>query len=63
MTSTLLTPAGLLASRRTLLRGAGQATLSAMAVGLLAGCQSMAADKGMASDPSSDVKILNTAIA
>jgi rubrerythrin len=62
--ATLLLPEAPLATRRRLLSGAGKATLSVAAIGLLAGCSSgMAQDHPMAaSDPSSDVKILNTAL-
>ncbi len=49
-------------SRRALLKGAGTATLSAVAVSLIAGCDSMAADRKMSADPASDVDILNTAL-
>lgn len=49
-------------SRRALLKGAGTATLSAVAVSLIAGCDSMAADKKMSADPASDIEILNTAL-
>ncbi|HWG78538.1 MAG TPA: ferritin-like domain-containing protein [Stellaceae bacterium] len=49
-------------SRRGLLKGTGTATLSAVAVSLLAGCDSMAASKQMAANPGSDVDILNSAL-
>jgi rubrerythrin len=62
MTSSLIAPTGFMASRRVLLRGAGSATLSAVAIGLLAGCASAAADKPMAANPASDVDILNSAL-
>lgn len=60
----LLLPSPLVASRRRLLTGAGRATLSVAAVTLLAGCDSIAAEKQMQSsaDPDSDVAILNTAL-
>ena len=51
----------LVSSRRTLLRGTGMASLSAVAVSLLAGCQTSIADKKGA-DPGGDVGILNTAL-
>jgi bacterioferritin (cytochrome b1) len=52
-------------TRRGFVRGAGTATLSGLAVALLAGCESMAAsNKPMmaAASPSDDVAILNTAL-
>src|SRR5215469_2989886 len=51
----------LVSSRRTLLRGTGVASLSAVAVSLLAGCQTSIADKKGA-DPGGDVGMLNTAL-
>lgn len=58
-----------LSSRRRFLRGAGQATLSATAVALIVGCESMAAKMdrqsaaaGMAANPTQDVAILNVAL-
>ena len=52
------------ADRRRFLRGAGQATLSATAVALIVGCESMAAGTGkqMAANPAQDVGILNVAL-
>jgi len=52
------------ASRRTFLSGLGKSTLSATAVALIVGCESMAAHKGkeMAGDPAQDVGILNVAL-
>ena len=45
------------------MRGLGTATLSAAAVGLIAGCNSMAEEKSMASgDPASDLWTLNDAL-
>lgn len=55
-------PAPLLATRRGLLRGAGHATLSAAAVGLLAGCGTGMAKNMQTADASSDVEILNSAL-
>ena len=49
-------------SRRGLIKTAGTATLSAVAVALLAGCESRAADKPMAGDPAGDVGVLNAAL-
>ena len=52
-------------TRRGLLRGAGTATLSGVAIAMLAGCESQAAsNKPMmaAASPSDDVAILNTAL-
>jgi rubrerythrin len=60
--SALPSPARLLASRRGLIKGAGTAALSAVAVSLLAGCDSMAAEKQMAADPPGDVGVLNSAL-
>jgi bacterioferritin (cytochrome b1) len=59
----LFIPAGI-ATRRSLITGAGKLTLSATAVALLAGCQSMAAtsDTKMGST-ADDVAVLNTALA
>jgi Ferritin-like domain len=62
MPSSLIAPARHLASRRSLIKGAGTATLSAVAISLLAGCESMAADKQTAANPSDDVAILNSAL-
>ena len=61
MTSLLPSPR-LVASRRGILRGTGRATLSAVAISLLAGCDSMAAEKSVAASPGGDVDILNTAL-
>lgn len=50
-------------SRRGFMRGLGTATLSAAAVGLIAGCNSMAEEKSMASgDPAGDLWTLNDAL-
>ena len=51
-------------SRRGFLGGLGKATLSATAVALIVGCESMAAGKGkqMAANPAQDVGILNVAL-
>jgi hypothetical protein len=58
-----MTPSSLvMQSRRSLIRGAGTATLSADAVALLAGCECQAADKPMAADPAGDVGVLNAAL-
>lgn len=64
MTSLLITPAreALVVGRRALLSGGGKATLSAVAVALIAGCESMAASSTAAGDPADDVAILNTAL-
>jgi malate/lactate dehydrogenase len=48
-------------SRRAFLSDTGKATLSATAVALIAGCQSMAQTAGRA-DPMADVNILNVAL-
>ena len=58
----LITPeTGIVAGRRTFLRTTGAATLSATAVALIVGCESMAAQSTM-SNPSSDVATLNVAL-
>ena len=53
-----------LSSRRGFLSGAGKATLSATAVALIVGCESMAANRGTqsAANPGQDVSILNVAL-
>jgi len=61
MTAFIASPS-VFASRRGLLRGAGRATLSAVAISLLAGCDSMAAEKQTAANPGGDVDILNSAL-
>jgi len=53
------TPA-IVSGRRQFLRNAGTATLSATAVAMLMGCESMA--RGSMANPAEDVKILNTAL-
>jgi rubrerythrin len=61
MTTKLITPeTGIVADRRAFLRTTGAATLSATAVALIAGCESMA--QGTMSDPASDVATLNVAL-
>ncbi|MEQ8347401.1 MAG: DUF4439 domain-containing protein [Sneathiellaceae bacterium] len=54
--------AGPAPARRRFLQGAGTATLSAGAMALLIGCESMAAKQGMAADPGADAALLNGAI-
>ena len=51
-------------SRRLFLSGLGKSTLSATAVALIVGCESVAATKGkqMAANPAQDVGILNVAL-
>lgn len=51
-----------MSSRRSLIKGAGTATLSAVAVALLAGCESRAAEQPTAGDPAGDVGVLNAAL-
>jgi len=59
----IIEPSALLdTSRRFFLSGVGKATLSASAVALLAGCQSMAAGTGNAAKAEQDVAILNVAL-
>ena len=64
MTSSITRITDTSTSRRGLLRVGGQATLSAAAIALLAGCETMAASRQAtaAADPSNDVGILNTAL-
>lgn len=52
------------AARRGFLKSAGQATLSATAVALIVGCESMAASQSRqtAANPAQDVSILNVAL-
>ena len=52
------------ASRRLFLSGLGKSTLSATAVGLIVGCESMAGNMnaGRMADPEQDVAILNVAL-
>jgi len=57
----LITPeTGIVADRRKFLRSTGAATLSATAVALIVGCESMA--QGTMATPSSDVATLNVAL-
>ena len=57
----LITPAaGIVAGRRTFLRTTGTATLSATAVALMVGCESMA--QGTMASPANDVATLNVAL-
>ncbi|MBI3452586.1 MAG: ferritin-like domain-containing protein [Rhodospirillales bacterium] len=60
MSSTALTipPTGIVNDRRNFLAGVGKATLSATAVALIVGCESLAQGSGTMSD----VNILNTAL-
>jgi len=59
----IIAPSELLdTSRRFFLSGVGKATLSATAVALLVGCESMAASNTSAADPAQDVAILNVAL-
>jgi rubrerythrin len=62
--SDLVLPAGLDATRRGFLGGLGKATLSATAVAILVGCESMARGTEVAQndDPAQDVGILNVAL-
>lgn len=61
-TSRLTVPAGLVTERRAFLRAAGSATLSATAVALMAGCESMAQGSMGGSAGMSDVNTLNVAL-
>ena len=61
MTNSLIKPAAeIVAGRRAFLQTTGAATLSATAVALIVGCESMA--QGTMSNPSSDVATLNVAL-
>jgi hypothetical protein len=61
MTNSLIKPATeIVAGRRAFLQTTGAATLSATAVALIVGCESMA--QGTMSNPSSDVATLNVAL-
>jgi bacterioferritin (cytochrome b1) len=63
MTSSITRIADTPTSRRGLLRAGGQATLSAVAVALLAGSETLITSRAaMAAAPSNDVAILNTAL-
>jgi hypothetical protein len=65
MTSRILRLNDVSTTRRNFVRGAGTATLSGLAIAMLAGCESMAAsNKPMmaAANPNDDVAILNTAL-
>ena len=64
MSSSLIIPRTASTSRRRLLGSLGTATLSATAVALLAGCESMAKPKMQqaAADPAADVATLNVAL-
>lgn len=48
--------------RRGFLRSAGTATLSATAVAMIAGCESLAKDQMAAGGSANDIRILNTAL-
>src|SRR5262245_63047363 len=62
--SRISVPAGLVTERRSFFRAAGAATLSATAVALMAGCESMAQGSNMNSSSmmAADVNILNVAL-
>jgi rubrerythrin len=62
MSSLVVRPAEIAASRRTFLRGGGTAVLSATAVAMLVGCESMAQGGMAKSNPAEDAKILNVAL-
>jgi rubrerythrin len=62
MNVSLLSADPILASRRRLIRSAGAATLSAVAVGLLAGCSTGKAQTMQTADVNSDAQILNSAL-
>ncbi len=57
----LLVPAAA-PSRRNLITGAGKLTMSATAIALLAGCESMAATTAKTGSTADDVAVLNTAL-
>ena len=60
----LIVPAERIATRRQLIAGGGRVALSGVAVALLAGCESMAADGGKRAmgNPADDIAVLNTAL-
>jgi bacterioferritin (cytochrome b1) len=65
MTSRILRLNDISTTRRNFVRGAGTATLSGLAIAMLAGCESMAASNKLmmaAANPNDDVAILNTAL-
>ena len=63
MSSMITRPVDTSMSRRGILTAGGKATLSAAAIALLAGCESMAtAQPSLAATASNDVGILNTAL-
>ncbi len=49
-------------SRRNLITGAGKLTMSATAIALLAGCESMAATTAKTGSTADDIAVLNTAL-
>ncbi len=49
-------------SRRNLIAGAGKLTMSATAIALLAGCESMAATTSKTGSTADDIAVLNTAL-
>jgi rubrerythrin len=59
--STLLIPTAAMATRRSLITGAGKITLSATAIAILAGCESMAATTSNKTT-ADDIAVLNTAL-
>lgn len=62
MSARIIEQASSLLDRRHFLRSSGQSVLSASAVALLVGCESMAAKSSATADPSGDVDILNVAL-
>lgn len=62
MSAKIIEQASNLLDRRHFLRSSGQSVLSASAVALLVGCESMAAKSSATADPSADVDILNVAL-
>ena len=62
MSAKIIERASGLLDRRHFLRSSGQSVLSASAVALLVGCESMAAKSSSTTDTSGDVDILNVAL-
>ncbi len=62
MSARLIQQASSLLDRRHFLKSSGQSVLSASAVALLVGCESMAAKSSATANPAADVDILNVAL-
>ena len=62
MSAKIIEQASSLLDRRHFLKSSGQSVLSASAVALLVGCESMAAKSSATANPAGDVDILNVAL-